>query len=485
MPVRTDRTLITILEHKNLFFALMDKVERQQNNPSMEFTISDYNQLLVKSTAHLDKKDQQKQLDTLSLDNLEQNGLLNYQDSRSGRFRLQDFVLEMLRHLDNTRMRELSSAELNQLMAQLEQCYKQVSSYHMEWAPGEPQFEEMVEAVYYTLQHVDSRLRIALRALRGQAERLASKVDEQAFTDLQQADQMREALKSILHIHERHVTPTLQFLDERLDIHRDVTELDGSHAPMALVRQIIDRFRQRKMTEHVSRLTRVQLHILSNAQEVGDIAKSLDTYIKFAEDERRRYNRIEDLYNALRSAVQERQTGQLRDWRLRPDDEVFRPVRVLGTLKSFNRSQNSKISWPEEDGTSLLDELLRVRLEAEEHIAEAKLVAVSGGLSEKEIARRNNMDRILAAMESFPYGEDSPDIYRTLHEHLVRAMPGYTMKDIFDAVPCVQGRGEVTLAPPRPELQIAYAGQTLTYQIRTYTPVVSENGTPTEEHARG
>ena len=469
MPVRTDRTLIAILEHKQLFFTLMDKVERQQSNPSMEFIISDYNQLLLRATAYLDKKDQQKQLDTLSLDNLEQNGLLNYQDSRSGRFRLQDFVLEMLRHLDNKRMRELSSADLNQLMAQLEQCYKQVSSYHVEWAPGEPQFEEMVEAVYYTLQHVDSRLRIALRALRGQAERLASKVDEQSFSDLQQTDQMREALKSILHIHERHVTPTLQFLDERLDIRREVTELDGSQAPMALVRQIIDRFNQRKLTDQVSRLTRIQLHILSNAQEVGDIARSLDTYIKYAEDERRRYNRTEDLFNALRSAVQERQTGQLRDWRLRPEDEVFRPIRALGTLKSFNRTQNSKISWPDADGHELLDEHLRVRLEAEEHIPKPKLVVVSGGLSEEEIARRNNMDRILEAMDSFPYDIDSLDIYRTLHEHLVKTMEGYTLKDIFDAVPCLAAHGEVALAPPTPELDIDYAGQTLTYQIRTYT----------------
>ena len=485
MPVRTDRTLITILEHKQLFFTLMDKVERQQSNPSMEFTISDYNQLLLQYSAHLDKKDQQKQLDTLSLDNLEQNGLLNYQDSRSGRFRLQDFVLEMLRHLDSKRMRELSSAELNQLMAQLEECYKQVSNYHVEWAPGEPQFEEMVEAVYYTLQHVDSRLRIALRALRGQAERLAAMVDEQAFTDLQQTDQMRKALKSILRIHERHVTPTLQFLDERLDIRREDTELDGNHAPMALVRQIIDRFQERKLTDHVSRLTRVQLHILSNAQEVGDIAKSLDTYIKYAEDERRRYNRTEDLFNALRSAVQERQTGQLRDWRLRPEDEVFRPIRALGTLKSFNRTQNSKISWPDEDGHALLDEHLRVRVDAEEHIPKTKMVEVSGGLSEEEIARRNNMERILAAMGGFPYDADSPDIYRTLHEYLVKAMPGYTLKDIFDAVPFVQGRGDVALAPPSPELEIDYAGQTLTYQIRTYTVAITDLERLTTRQAHG
>lgn len=348
MPVNSDQTLIAILSNKTLFFRLMDHVQSDTLNHSMEFTISDYENLLVRIGNKNNEIEKRRLFDTLSLENLERNGLLNYLDRRTGRFRLQDFILEMLRHLDSKRLRELSSAELNQLMKQLEECYRQVSDPAVMWIIGDESFEELVESVYYNLQHVASKLKSNVRALKGQAERLASIVDQQEFNDMARTDQVRVALGEILRIHERHVTPTLQFLDERLDIRRFRTELFGDNAPMALVKKIIDRFGERKLSDHVTRLQRIQLHILSMGREVGEIAKGLDSYVKYAEAERRRYNQTEKLYTALKEAVQEKQTGQLRDYLLKPSHPVFHSAYPLGEIKNFCRAQSSNINWPME-----------------------------------------------------------------------------------------------------------------------------------------
>ncbi len=474
MPVvNSDQTIITILNNKALFFRLMDHALADIRNHAMEFTISDYESLLVAVANKNNETEKRRLFDTLSLDNLERNGLLNYADRRTGRFRLQDFILEMLRHLDSKRLRELSSAELNQLMKQFEECYRQVSDPNVMWLVGDNEFEEMVASVYSSLQHVASRLKSNVRALKGQTERLANVVDEQKYIDLARSDQVRVALNEILRIHERHVTPTLQFLDERLDIRRARTELFGETAPMALLKKIITRFEQRKLTDHVARLQRIQFHILAMGREVGDIAKGLDSYVKYAEDERRRYNRTEQLYNALRGAVVEKQTGLLRDFKLRPDHPVFSVVRPLGGLKSFVRAQSANVNWPKSEGNFALNEILRVRIEAEINKPKPVISKVGDPTSDKEIAQRQFIEKMLAVMTDFDYQQSQDDAYLGVHEYLCDHLENYSLNHLMDAVPFLSANGNVELAIPVVQQAIEYQGMRLNYRKRCFVSRVA------------
>ena len=468
MPVNSDQTLITILNNKALFFRLMDHIQSDALNHSMEFTISDYENLLVSIGTSVSDIEKRRLFDTLSLENLERNGLLNYIDRRTGRFRLQDFILEMLRHLDSKRLRELSSAELNQLMKQLEECYRQVSSPYVMWIVGDDSFEELVKSVYYNLQYVASKLKSNVRALKGQAERLASIVDQQEFNDMERTDQVRVALGEILRIHERHVTPTLQFLDERLDIRRSRTELFGDNAPMALVKKIIERFGERKLSDHVTRLQRIQFHILGMGKEVGAIAKGLDSYVKYAEAERRRYNRTEQLYTALKEAVQDKQTGQFRDYLLKPSHPVFRSVSPLGEIKNFCRAQSANINWPTERGAFALDEILRVRIAAEQAKPQMAKFSAAEPVSEKEVDERRFIEKIIEAMEKYDFSQSHHDSYLSVHEHLVATMDGYSLDRLLDAIPFFSGRGEVELAHPPETRQLDYKGLRLHYRKRIF-----------------
>ncbi len=447
----------------------MDSVQDNPHNQSMEFTISAYETLMSRAVAPMEDVETRRFLDTLCLENLERNGLLSYLDKRTGRFRLQDFVLETLRHLDSKRLRELSSADLNQLIKRLEECYRQVSNAKIMWIPDDDSFEELVDAVYDNLQHVASRLKSNVRALQGQAERLASIVDEQTFTDLAHTDQVRMALTEILRIHERHVTPTLQFLDERLDIRRSRTELHADHAPMALVKRIIQRFVEHKLTDHVTRLQRIEFHILAMGRDVGEIAKGLDTYVKYAEAERRRYNRTEALYNELRDAVQERQTGQQKDFMLKPSHPVFQRVRPLGDLKKFRQVQTTNINWPKMPGRQAFDEILRVRLAAQSARPQPTTSSVvSNPVSEEEIEERRFIERILHAMEQFDYHQTLDDAYLSVHKHLCDYVEDYSLDRLLDALPFLAGNGRLTLAYPANVNVLEYKGLRLRYRRRSY-----------------
>lgn len=470
MPVvNSDQTIIAILNNKALFFRLMDHALADYKNHALEFTISDYDALLVATTKGFNDTERRRLFDTLSIDNLERNGLLNYADRRTGRFRLQDFILQMLQHLDSKRLRELSSAELNQLMKQLEECYRQVSDTQVMWIAGDDNFEELVSSVYSSLQHIASKLKSNVRALKGQTERLATIVDEKSYIDLERSDQVRVALNEILRIHERHVTPTLQFLDERLDIRRARTELFGETAPMALLKKIIARFEERKLTDHVAKLQRIQFHILAMGREIGDIAKGLDSYVKYAEAERRRYNRTEQLYNALRGAVEEKQTGLLRDFMLRPDHPVFASARPLGGLKSFLRAQSANVNWPKSEGSFALNEILRVRLEAELNKPRVEFSGVGEPTSDAEIAQRKFIEKMLAVMADFNYEQNYDDAFLSVHQFLCEHLSDYSLKNLMDAVPFLSAKGIVELALPAAFATIEYQGLRLRYRKRCYS----------------
>ena len=470
MRVNSDLTLIAVLEHKGLFFQLMDFVQQDLHNPSLEFTISDYQKLLAHSAASMKTSERRRFLDTLGLENLDQNGLLNYLDRRSGRFRLQQFILDMLCHLDSKRLRELSSAELNQLLKQLEECERQVSDEKIVWLADNQDFEEMVRSVYNTLNEVSSRLKSNVRALKGQASHLAELVDRQDYTRMERSEQVGFALNEILRIHERNVSPMLQFLDEHLDIRRDSTELHRSHrSPMALVQRIVEKFYQHKQGERVTRLQRIQIHILQLGEDVSAIAKSLEVYVRYAQRERQRYNKTEELYNELLVAAREKQQGQQRDFLLKPDHRVFKPARVFGNLRNLSRTQTMNINWPANPGMDALDEVLRVRLERTPRIT-VESSAPAKPRSREELLKRTVIERIMKAMEHFDYERQRSDIYQELHHHLSGTLPDHKLTYLVDALGFLTAHGDTELVSPPKFQQIIYRGQQLSYRVRSYHP---------------
>ena len=480
MRVNSDLTLITILEQKSLFFQLMDFVQQDLNNPSLEFIISDYQQLLASTADKLKVADRRRLLDTLGLENLEQNGLLNYLDRRSGRFRLQQFILDMLCHLDSKRLRELSSAELNQLLKQLEECERQVSNSSTVWLDDNPDFKEMVQSVFNTLNEVNSRLKSNVRALKGQASHLSELVDRKDYTRMERSEQVGFALSEILRIHERNVTPMLQFLDEGLDIKGSSTELHGSRfSPMALVQKIIVRFYDNGKGAHVTRLQRIQIHILRLGEDVSGIAKSLETYVRYAQQERQRYNRSEELYNVLLNAARDKQQGQQRDFLLKPEHPAFDKARIFGGFKNFSRTLTSNINWPVEAGQDALNEVLRVRLESAPKVIQNEGILAKPRTKE-ELLKRTTINRIMKTMKGFDYQQQSDDAYGELHQYLCRFMPSYSLPDLVDALAFFSAHGQLDIVSPPQYEQLTYQGKQLTYRVRSYTP---KHETQTEQEA--
>lgn len=468
MAVNSDLTLISILENKNIFFYLLDRF----SNDALEFNIRTYEKALAHTGENLKDSERSRLYETLSLDNLEYNGLLNYIDRRAGSFRLQDFVITMVRHLDSKRLRELSSADLNHIIKALEESLRQIEDPTLIWDEDKDDFKEMIKTVYDTFQNTFSILQTSVIGLKGQASNLAEVVDNKDYSTLERAEQVQQALHEILRIHERHITPTLQFLDANLDIKRTSTRLAGRNAPMAIVEKIIEVFSRRGLTSHVTRLQRIHLHMLDIASEVVLVASSLDSYVKYAEDERRRYNKIESLYNNLLNAVVETQDGKLTNNLLKTTNPVFKAVHPLGNIKNFRIVQATNVNWPVSQGTSALDEFLRVKLSEQPSDTQKtnkgkSLEELSESINEK-IAAELRLSAIKKAMQSYKYSDLCTDIYQSLHSHLKINIPDYSLDMIIDAVPFLSSNGYVVKALPEAREELIHQGLKLSYKKRLF-----------------
>lgn len=470
MAVNCDLTIIKALEYKHVFFELIDR----QNPNETEYTISTYNRILGNAAERqTDSNEQLRLRNALNLDNLEHNGLLNYIDRHSGRFSFKEFFITMIRHLDSSRLRELSSAELNQLIKQLEELYRQISNPVLIWDEDEDDFKEVVRTVFDTFQSIFSALKSSVARLEGQSNKLASIIDDKDNIDMSRAEQVQRALQEILKMHERYITPTLQFLDNKLDLKRTITKLDGVSAPMQIVASIIDTFREKGFNTYVSRLQRIQLHMINISADMTRIEKRLDGYVKYAREERLRYNKVEIIYNQFKDALEETQHNKQKNKKIRLDNPVFDPIRKLGDFKRYSGTSSALAKWPNAKGTVALEELLRVKLDKakksdtkKEIVFDTEETDAITQQQELEAQRINNMTRVMARFKP-EHGTD--DAYADIHQHLITHLgEEYTLDMLFEAISSIKSNAILEWRVPESRAVIEHKNHRVTYKKFTF-----------------
>ncbi len=310
-----------------------------------------------------------------------------------------------------------------------------------------------------------------ITALRGKADTLSNVVDSADTASFAQAEQVRRALDSILQIHERHVTPTLQFLNEHGGWARSKILVGGDLAeqtregPMGRVRDIIERFDQHGKDEHVSALQRIHFHILGYAQEAHEIATSMEIYIRFARQERQRYDCAEKMFNRLLAAAQEKHTGSQRDFRVPLTHPVWSSGRVLGGLKSFVRAQSANLNWPNEEGLAEFSEAIRVHAEVEALRPDGRFTEVSAPAEDRGAREsRLRISRLAHAMKDFELSHARDDVFLGLHRHLIDRLDDYRLDMLIDSVDLLKAKGRMEVVSYTRVDTIDYGGKRLRYR---------------------
>lgn len=463
MIVAADKTIILMIEHKHVFFDLIDYLD--ETGGSDEIPIVLYNararKILdeISSGANNNGKDgndttRTKLAAALEINNLERANLVIQVDPRRGVMVFAPFLLEMFRHFDNTRLRQLTSADLESLRISFNNSLTDMKPLVLQ--PGQDSFDDQLVLLRDRIRFAQSKMKENVRSLQGQADRLAQVVEDMSHENLEEVQQAQAAMDAINRIYIRHVLPTVQFLNEQEHIKSGLPALKA----LSLIAEDLSQAGQHDIAQQI--LYAVS-SIRSYRHDVDVIRKSLERYVRQNEQQRRQYDSIESAFNALLLACRNLHDGKLKNNVLALTHEVFNRTPTFHGLK--RQINPTRIEWHQVDHWRCLDEYLRVTLPAL-RTSVSSTVALDGKAdAEAQAVRKSDARKALISLEVEHWNapEHNDDAHNSLHQHLMAILPNYELDDLVEAFSWLGHRTDIELVPAYRCRSIEHEGYMLTY----------------------
>lgn len=459
MIVSTDRTLIAMIEHKQVFLDLIDYLDEQEEGEEIPISVY-YNRVRRLISSIGGERDQKRLRQVFDIENLQQAGLLIDHDRHRAVISFASFVIDMFRHFDNGRLRELSSEHLEALRTDQNLSLERLKECRI--LPGDEQFDDLLVVIFERLRNAQARIKQNVGSLQGQAERLSKIVEEHNLNDLEQTRKTQKALEEINRIYQKHVLPTLQFLNERENLKLGLPALTA-------VEEIASELESAGLPAISQRVLFAKNSIRSYAKDVEAIRKTLERYVRQSNRQRHQYDCIEAAFNQLRDEFQLLHDGKLNNKYLDSEAEVFRAGRMFSGLKK--QRFDAKLDWYEIDHAQCFEEHLRVelpKLKDKQRIALAKF-SDEDTRDQKERALMLKKRKIQSLMGGCDIPASHDDIHQYVHEYLQEKLEKYSLGDLLEGLSWLRSR---ISAPLRPEFGL----NTITYNglCLEYFPLVLE-----------
>lgn len=456
MLVATDKTLIAMIEHKEVFLQLIDHID-QQDGPR-EVPISLYHHLVRVMLEQQTEVEQKRLQAVFDLDNLRRADLVVEIDPNRAIFVLAPFVIDMFRHFDRRRLRELSSAQLEDLRCRLNASLEALQRTPLQ--PGERPFDEQLELLREHIRYTQAKMRDNVNSLQGQAERLAEQVEVMEPSDLAQSRQAGEALDQIDRIYRHHVLPTLEFLNEQ-------EALKEGRPALTALRETADLLETAGLPQIGQQMRYAAGSIRSHAKAVEKIRRSLERYVRQNARQRLQYDAIETAFNELLQAARSLQDGSFRNNQLRADDPVFRYGQLFSGLRGVR--YGACLEWHGQDQRLHFEEFLRVRMEQlRQRNSESRVVTLEPGQEEQALERQRQYrkEQIRQRVSRWSPPPGCHDLHQALHEHLQQALPDYRLVDLLEAMKWFKSVQGPRVIPRFRQRVIKHEGFELVYYLR-------------------
>lgn len=465
MAVSPDKTLILILENKAAFLSfidLIDNPEGEMMEGDTQIPIPFYNRTISELASRMGRVDARRLVDALSKENLDRNGFLLDLNKNEGYLTLKPWLMDMLRHLDDSRLKELTDKNLNDLRSRLANLVDTLTDAALPRVMGHPDFMEAIALMFKTLNEVNDSLQQNVQSLDAHSKRLSEILDSEEVLSMALTRQRREALEKVHVLQERNIKPMLQFIDETQD-YKDKKN------PIVLIQKLESSMELSGFPKYKSRLINTRIRILSHGKKVKAIYRLLQRYIRQDMEERVRYNAIEDNFNKLLYACR----GVLRDGNqktryLSTTHEVFDTGRSLWGLKTHSQTARSRLSWRyEAEYDKFLEE--KVRAYRESVLKRIDKPKIDSGRRtvrpvDSERARRSaQVRRLVGVLKGFIYTGPETDAYRVLHDYLQVSLKDYWLGDLVEAMPLVKAAGHYRITYQRSMNSLSYNGYKLRY----------------------
>ncbi len=458
MSVSLDRTLILLIEHKDMMFRLIDYMDQNQRKdlPAEVF----FNVMHSKLENISSKKETDRLNDAFELDNLLKAGIVSEFNRSRGTIAFQPAVLEIFRLFDKERVRGLRSAELENIRIQLESAYQQHEP--LSFADDNLAFLEQRDHLFDLLRRINSQIQNNTAHLQHEADRLSKRLDQDPATvSLDESRQQRDMLKQVKQIYDREIIPALEFLNTR--------EYSKTRPPLLVIDDIIRLYDIRGYEDDSYYIDQYKLSILSQYKAVEKVKQALQRYLHQERRHRLTYNAIEKAYLNLQVLAQTTFTESLKDkyiFKLLPAEEIY-----FHGLKSHAAGQEAHIEWHERKHLVYFNEYL-INQQARKRSDTAAEIKTFGDKPQNDPhnAIKRRIKKLIDGLDIQP---PVADLYLEIHTRLAAELQqDYRLYYLLYGVGCFKQRHSskyhFQVGFSQGQQKICYQNQVLEYNKREF-----------------
>ena len=455
MHIALDRTLILLIEHKDLMFNFIDYMDHNQRKdiPEQVFTHS----MRAKLAAIVKKSESERLKDAFDRDNLIKAGIISEFNKSRGTLAFQPAVIEIFRLFDKERVRGLRSAELENIRVQLDNALQQHLS--ISFSTDNAAFFEQRDHLFDLLRLINSQIQNNTEHLQHEADRLSKRLDhDQAVLTLQESQQVRDMLVQVKKIYDREIIPILEFLNTR--------EYSKVKAPLILIDEISDLYAMRSLEDDSYYIDQYKLSILSHYKAVEKVKQTLQRYLHQERRHRLTYNAIEKAYLNLQQHAQSTFTENLKElyiFKSLDQNELY-----FKGLKTHATAQVANIEWHERDQLMYFNEYLISQDARKRSESSADITTFD---NEQYCDPNNALKRqIRALVEHCNIKPPVDDLYLELHNFLQENLSkDYQLQYLLYAVSCfkqLDKTAQLKVSFKQPQQKIHFKNKVLQYNKR-------------------
>lgn len=370
-------------------------------------------------------------------ENLFQCGLVVDTDKVDGELRLvlHESLVGLLRTCNESLYQELTDARLRRRLVGLWNARQRLAG--SSFSDADPDFTELLDDLFEQLSHLVGLVRQNIRRMQAISRDLAD-ISGDASRAPEEFQRFRgDLLGRIAHLYERHIKPTLAFLN------RDVQLEEGENlfATLEGIQQLLERHDKLSAADQVFR---TGLSLNAAYKPIQQVAREVDHFLRKTRAGMLQYNAMEHHYQRLLEAHRRTRTQDLRRTRL--DGEAFARDNgfVLG-LKRRGRPRPYAFGSTTSYYRMLFSEL-ELRLADLRRAHEAPVLPEVAARREgprRDLERSRRLYAWIDSLELRPTG----DLVRELHGRLDGVVDGYVLPDLLACLQRLERE-------PRPGLEL-------------------------------
>jgi hypothetical protein len=419
----TIETIQVIFQHPDTFFDLIQIMDERKELSIPEHDLLYRVEKAIRTAAPKEKKRIHLAFRT---ENLAGSGLMSI-DKKAGvpHLYFDDSLIQLIRICDRSLRQDLTNAKLKARLSSLRELKRQIIESNLN-----SDNDDFLEAC----QAMSGELNSVIRLIHGNIRDLeldVSKRMEDISGAMALADeklsvtQHYNLLGQITSIHQRHILPTLEFLNPSIKL-RDGENL---HETLEALGQA---YRSHAHYELADQVDRSLISLNETYKPIQTIAKRVQDFVAKNQRALRQHNAMEEGFEELRNLITETQTSHLNRIQMHGDEFVEKTGFMSGLI-----SRNYPSVLPLYDDPSsirLLDSDLEARMEDAGRVNEAPELPTFTSERNDNGQERDRGKLLYDWVKGMTIPETN-DLMRHLHERLHAFVGGYeSMVDLMEAM---------------------------------------------------